>query len=655
MSPLPHWTLLRGRDEPPPESVPLRAGPLCLQLEEGALKYVRLGGREVLRRVYAAVRDRNWGTVPARISDLRIESRADSFRASFVSEHRQGEVDFAWRGRIEGRSDGTLRFELDGEARSTFYRNRIGFCVLHPPEVAGGPCHAKHADGRVERGVWPLRISPWAPFTEIRALRHEVLPGLWARLDLEGEVFEMEDHRNWTDASFKTFCTPLSVPYPVEVTEGTRVRQAVALRLEGTMPEGAGDSCRAAPVVRVAAGPAVPLPRLGLGVASHGAALSALEIERLKVLHLSHLRVDLKLSQPAWEEALRRAWDEARAMDADLEVALHLPAAAPQELEALVEALRTRRPRVSLFLVFRDGERETSALPLQLARAALRAWDAGARIAGGTDYEFVDVNRRRPPLELLDAVSYSINPQVHAFDDDSLVETLSAQGTTIESARAFAGGLPLAISPLTLKRRVNPDATGPAPPPGPGELPPEVDVRQMSLFGAAWTAVSLKHLAEGGVWSATYYETTGWRGVLEVAAGSPLPEAFPSLPGAAFPLYHVLADAGEMRGGEVLPCRSSHPLCAEALALRRDGRLRVLIANLRPETQAVRIEGLAERISVRLLDESCAEIAMLRPEEYRSQRGAECGAAEGALELELGPYAVARLDMEAPGPAESAR
>ena len=32
-----------------------------------------------------------------------------------------------------------------------------------------------------------------------------------------GETFEMEDQRNWTDASFKTYCTPLSLPYPIKI------------------------------------------------------------------------------------------------------------------------------------------------------------------------------------------------------------------------------------------------------------------------------------------------------------------------------------------------------------------------------------------------------------------------------------------------------
>ena len=39
-----------------------------------------------------------------------------------------------------------------------------------------------------------------------------------------GDVFEIEDQRNWTDGSFKTYSTPLSLPFPVPVEAWTRMR-----------------------------------------------------------------------------------------------------------------------------------------------------------------------------------------------------------------------------------------------------------------------------------------------------------------------------------------------------------------------------------------------------------------------------------------------
>jgi hypothetical protein len=46
----------------------------------------------------------------------------------------------------------------------------------------------------------------------------------------------MEDQRNWTDASFKSYGTPLELPHPVEISEGTRVKQSVSVRLATAAP-----------------------------------------------------------------------------------------------------------------------------------------------------------------------------------------------------------------------------------------------------------------------------------------------------------------------------------------------------------------------------------------------------------------------------------
>ena len=221
----------------PALAVPLRAGPLRLVFDRGELRWIRLGEREVLRGIYVAVREEGWATVPAALGDLEIEAEPESFRIRFVARHRRGRVHFDWEGRIEGGADGRIVFRMAGAAGSTFLRNRIGLCVLHPlRECAGRPCTVEHADGSIERGRFPGDISPHQPFKAIRAISHEVLPGLDAEVRFEGDVFETEDQRNWTDASFKTYSTPLDLPFPVEVKAGTRISQAATLSLRGDAP-----------------------------------------------------------------------------------------------------------------------------------------------------------------------------------------------------------------------------------------------------------------------------------------------------------------------------------------------------------------------------------------------------------------------------------
>ena len=51
---------------------------------------------------------------------------------------------------------------------------------------------------------------------------------------MEGDTFEMEDQRNWTDASYKTYVRPLALPWPYTLAKGTVIEQAVRLSVHGT-------------------------------------------------------------------------------------------------------------------------------------------------------------------------------------------------------------------------------------------------------------------------------------------------------------------------------------------------------------------------------------------------------------------------------------
>ena len=379
-------------------------------------------------------------------------------------------------------------------------------------------------------------------------------------------------------------------------------------------------------------------------MAGHGQPLSSREVARLQALHLAHLRLDLTPSRPDAEATLVQATAEANAVGVPLQIALFLSDTADADLKKLAGLLREIRPAVCAWLVFHMAEKSTAERWVTLARPYLAGYDPAAPIGAGSNGYFTEVNRSRPPVKALDLVCYSLNPQVHAFDNASLVDNLAGQGWTVKSARQFSGDLPIVVTPVTLKPRFNPNAAAAPAERVPGSLPPQVDARQMSLLGAGWTLGSLKHLAESGAHSVTYFETTGWRGVMETEQGSPEPQAFRSLPGSVFPLYHVLADVGEFAGSEVVPVTSSDELKMEGLALRKHGKLCLLVANLSSEAHQITVEHLPLHVRVRCLDETNAEEAMRSPESWRSRAGRLTPTSAGALELSLLPYAIARID-----------
>jgi D-apionolactonase len=274
------------------------------ETDTGYLRPVKIGGVEVLRTIYGAVRDRNWDTVLPVIELERAEQGEDDFLLEFTARCDLTPISFLWKGTVHAQGE-SLEFRFEGQARSTFLRNRIGLCILHPiKECAGKPCRIQHSDGTWGDGEFPLYISPHQPFKDLRALSWSPSHGVSAEILFEGDVFETEDQRNWTDASYKTYSTPLELPFPVEVACGERISQRVALslKMQHEKPTAVVEEARLS--LTVSSIPlAKPLPKIGLGVATHGLPLSENERQCLARLRLNHLRVDVHFSQSDWKRA----------------------------------------------------------------------------------------------------------------------------------------------------------------------------------------------------------------------------------------------------------------------------------------------------------------------------------------------------------------
>jgi len=623
--------ILSGTADLPGAPLELKAGPLSLLFEPGLgfVRYIRFGEHEVLRGIYAAVRDKSWGTVAPKVSNLRTSTSPGGFELTFDVLCQERDIDFSWQGKVTGEAAGTLRFDFKGQAGSTFERNRIGFCVLHPlAECAGKPCQAEQADGRVIEGRFPDLISPHQPLMNLRAVSHRLPDGTAVEVRFAGDVFEMEDHRNWTDGNYKTYCTPLALPFPVKVEKGTRVEQSVIVKVK---PQGVPAKVRARSFIELSAGPATgKLPSIGFGIATREAPFGGREAALLNALKPAHLRVDLNTAAD-WRGVLARAAKEAQALNTSLEIAVTLGERPEAELQSLAKAIQPTR-----WLIYKADETSTKPATITLARKMLPG-----TLASGTNQYFTELNRERPAYGALDAVCYSLNPQVHAFDNRSLVENLAPQGDTVRSARQFCGTKPIAVTPITLRPRFNPQQRGPEPPPLPGQLPARIDHRQPSLFAAAWTLGSLKYLSEAGAASLTYYETHGWGGLL-MAGRSPLPELFRATPGMVFPLYHVFADLAEFAGGSYQALQTDSPLDVIGFALTLGPRRRTLVSNLTAQPRIVRLPAAA-KLSIRTLDERSFAMATTDPERFRKVQQT-LTTADRMVELPLSPYAVVTLD-----------
>lgn len=113
-----------GSAQIPKKPTHLKCGPISLIYQDGIIRSITYGSIEIVRRVYMALRDKFWNTIPFTINDKNI------FSIRFNAIHSHNDIQFEWIGCIEGTSDEPIRFSMDGNSLSTFDRNRIGFCIL---------------------------------------------------------------------------------------------------------------------------------------------------------------------------------------------------------------------------------------------------------------------------------------------------------------------------------------------------------------------------------------------------------------------------------------------------------------------------------------------------------------------------------------------
>ena len=142
---------LFGTEEPVSEPVALKAGPLEASLDAGNLRYIRVGGNEALRAIAFLVRDRNWGTYSAEISDLRVEQAADRFFVTYDAVCRDAaqSLQLSCADRGTGRRQPDIRGGLRGARRLRHQSHRLRRAA--PARRRGRPSRQRRAHRRLDR------------------------------------------------------------------------------------------------------------------------------------------------------------------------------------------------------------------------------------------------------------------------------------------------------------------------------------------------------------------------------------------------------------------------------------------------------------------------------------------------------------------------
>lgn len=602
------------------DAVAWRAHGWSIEVRGDELAEIRCGGRMLLRAVRAAVRDRGWQTVPVRV--MSLDSDASSLTMHLRHDGLGARLDSTLR--VVAGAD-SLRIEWDAVNVEPFDTCRTGLVVLHPAADAGRAAVVEHPDGSSEPVAFPQAISPHQPILGIRSLRVEDE----FSLEFAGDVFEMEDQRNWTDASFKTYSRPLELPYPYALDAGERVEQSITIRVLGAGSVSSSVEGAVEGAVELALVEAGPFPEVGVEASTAPDPVPVSEVGSFRV-------VELDLATPNWRAALERAaadgvpldvrlvagrsghsgdgddaggdsasadgvraagddaaGDDAGGGDAAGDAAGGNRASADERfLSEAVGALAPyiHAPGVLRLTAFDAAEHISDARVVSELRAAMTASGLSVPVLAGARSHFTELNREQARIARdVDGIVVNTTPLFHTLDTEQLVEAVAMQRLIAEQAVAIAEGLPVHIGPVSLRPRFNNVATTPEPAPtrkdlaeGYGaEFTGAVDARQGAPELGAWVIASAAALAAPGVASVSWFETWGPRGLVSAAGRTSAADAVDALVSLA--------------GGTLLTSASPDGL-VWAVGSRTDAGVTVLVANVGREERRVQVTGVGEAV-----------------------------------------------------------
>lgn len=589
--------LLYGTRAVEAEPVRLGAGALSADFVNGNLRTIRHGGTEVLRAIAYIVRDRDWGTYEPTLTDLIIDQDSDAFSVSYSASCLAPDGSrLGFRATIKGSADGRLVFDVSALPESDFETNRCGFCILHPiAGLTGSPVTVEHTDGIVVATKLPELIDPWQPFKDIRAITHQVRPGVTAECRMEGDTFEMEDQRNWSDASYKTYVRPLALPWPYVLPAGQPLRQTISLRItgEGKAPAAAV----ASEPVRVELGETGPrLPDVGVVIYPEDVETALANLSTLSTLGPQQLLFHYDPTRGHGLDVLQSFAGLAAAysVQTTLECVVACAGDLDAELSGVADLVRQAGLKLSAIAVSPSVDRQSTppgsawppCPPLEEVYAAARRAFPDIRLGGGMFSYFTELNRKRVPANQLDFVTHCTCPIVHAADDLSIMQSLEALPFITQSMRSIFGAKPYRIGPSTIAMRQNPyGGATKINPRGQRIAMADSDPRHAGLFAAAWTIGYAARVAPAGLEQLTLSSFTGPFGVL-AASGEPVAAGSPR------PIFTAIKGLCELAGLAHVAARTSDETKVLALAGRSaSGKTVVWLANLTADDVPVDISA----------------------------------------------------------------
>jgi hypothetical protein len=356
---------------------------------------------------------------------------------------------------------------------------------------------------------------------------------------------------------------------------------------------------KAREAVEVSVGPSTgrPFPGLGLTFPDPVVRSRTPGSDLLLGLRLAHLRVRLELGSPTWRTVLGHAAETGLATATSLELVLGVGSSESDRLETLAHELPLAQVGIARVII--EPEDGPSALT-------------------SVDHASLVLTPVAPKAE------FGVATQLETAGGGIPVRSIAS--LPLRGWRAA-----LERERAQIVREIGDDRTFVASP----VVTSALAHRGPNPVGAAFAVSGLGMLARAGASSVSFAAPTGWGVIRRRKDGHDV----------VTPAYHVLADVGDCRFGQVgvLDCSNGEAM-AVACIYTLDG-VRLLLANVTKAPLRVVVGSLAGPAQLLTLTAASLSAAVEEPERFRRRGMTTRRPRRGVLTLDLDPWSVVRLDV----------
>ncbi len=412
-----------------PRTVAISLEDWGMALTAHGIEDLTFGGAAVLPRLFFSVRDQSWGfaAVPMTYGPTGVDGTGFLARVEGYPLAVSGRIGTA--GRFL-----TVSFQL--HVSDDVDVARVGPCVLHYVPRPGAtittdrPSHS----GAVKIGQ---KISSGRIVTGYRVLSYSVGP-MPITIEFDGGLFEMEDQRNWTDNTFKSYTPPLSDPRPLHLRKDQVLTYAVRVTAGAApRPQSKQSSAGVAPskVAVVEAGPTKTTSLLPeIGVAHPGGPFSRGLLSQLEEVRPAFVHLLVDLGDRDWKSRLRADLLGVSRLGSRAVVTVDCPSGRRRDLPALAE---TGSGLIDTAFLFDSGQPLTSD---ELADAGRLSFDGTeVRVGAGSRGHFANLNLAGRVPDAAQVVGVPLAAAAHDDDRRALTTGLQQLSPDLSSGTSDGG------------------------------------------------------------------------------------------------------------------------------------------------------------------------------------------------------------------------